>query len=145
VERRQISPADTRTGHRRELLDLREAVLSVVGVIGVIAAGLKGLPHQVPIVIVRVRKVRVLGELVADIVEAAIGRAVAHRIVRERLIEGQRMGGGGQSVERVVPKCLRPAAIREARPPADSVVHIVRLIDLRARGRNLVQDVFRDL
>ena len=58
-----------------------------------VPTALERLFGEVPVQIVRVREIGILSELVADIVQAAIGGAVADRIVTERLIERQRMRG----------------------------------------------------
>ena len=106
-----------------------------------VAAALEGLARQIPVQIVRVREIGILRELIPCIELARVGRAIPDRIIRERLIEGQRVGGGRQPVEPIIAEILHTALIGEARAIPDRVVHIISLIDLRAGGENLVQDV----
>ena len=106
-----------------------------------VAARLEGLAREIPIQIVRVRKVRILRELIPRVELARVGGAVADGVIRERLIERQRVRGARQPVEAIVAKALRPSPIRERRPISDGIVDIVGFVDLRAAADNLMQQI----
>ena len=125
-----------------KVLDLDQPILGVIGVDREIVRALVCLLRLIPIRIVLVRELGVFGELVARIVQTATARSVAHGIVGEGLAGGwQRMGGAGQPIQVVVAEGLRPAPIRQARPIADTVVDIARLVDLRTGGGDLMENV----
>ena len=51
------------------------------------------------------------------------------------------MTRAGESIQLVVAESLIPSSIRQTRPIADRVVDVVGFVDLRAGGRELVQDL----
>ena len=50
------------------------------------------------------------------------------------------MTGGGQLIERVIPKRLRSSSVRQARPIPHAVVQVIGLVNLGAAGGQLVQN-----
>ena len=70
-----------------------------------------------------------------------VRRPIPDRIVREGLIEGQRMRGRGNPIQCIVAEILHATAVRQARPIADSVIDIVCFVDLRTGRDDLVQEV----
>ena len=80
--------------------------------------------------------------MIGGVHDTPTGGAIAHRVIGEGLrIEQERMAGGGQAIQLITAKRLRPSAIRQAGPVADPVIDIVRLVDLAAGGGQLMQNV----
>lgn len=83
--------------------------------------------------------VRIRGQLIADIVDAAARRPIPYRVIDEALrIQEERMARTGESVQLVIAKRLRSPSVGQTRPIADWVVDIVHLVDLAAGGRELM-------
>ncbi len=85
---------------------------------------------------------RIRRQLVAGIHDRAARRPVADWIVGKALRSSEQgMRGGGQAVEIVVAEGLRASLVRERHSVPHAVIEVVGLINLTARGRNLMQDV----
>jgi len=97
---------------------------------------------QIAIVVVLLREVRIRRELIALVDHRPASRPVPHRIIGKGLrVQQQGMARAGEAIQLIVGEGLIPSAIRETRPIPHTVIEIIRLIDLRSTGRQLVQDL----
>ncbi len=137
-ERRRRIP-----GH--EVFDLHQSIFRVIRVLAVVPRGEERYPREIPVVVVLVAVRGIGGELVAGIDHRAVGRAIADRIIGKGLARRrQRVTRAGQPIEWIIAEALRASSVRQAGPIPHRVIDVVRLIDLAAGGRELVEDI-RDL
>jgi len=99
----------------------------------------QGLPRQIAVVVVLIRMRGIGGELVPGVRHTPSCRSVPNGIVREALRRAeQRMRGGGQPIEVVIPKRLGASPVRETRAIPHTVIDVVCFVNLLAEGCQLM-------
>ena len=127
---------------RHKLLHFRQPILRVIRVLREVPGREQGLASQIPVVVVLVHVTGIDRELVPGIDHRPARGPVPHRIVGEGLGGPEQwMTGGDQAIEIIVAEALRAAPVGQTRPIPDGAVGVGGLIDLRTRGRELVEDL----